>query len=136
MKLLLGWVALAAAIFSCFLFAGCDTLGTTPSTAAAPTAPPKVLASAAVSTHQATAEADMNRKTNPITPYPFTTCAVIRKDFGKEGPKYRRVYQGQEVLICCIPCLNAFDANPDAFMPRIKAAAAAKARGETVNSGW
>ncbi len=136
MKVLPSCVALVAVACHCFLLIGCDTVGTTPSTAAAPTGPPKVLASAAVSTHQATAEADMNRKTNPIAPYPFTTCAVMRKDFGKEGAKYRRVYQGQEVLICCTPCLNAFDANPNAFMPRIVAAAAAKARGETVNSGW
>lgn len=116
--------------------AGCDTLGTSPSAGTAATGTPKVLTSAAESSHNATAEADMNRKTNPISPYPFTTCAVIRKDFDKEGPKHRRVYKGQEVLFCCTPCLNAFDSNPDAFMPRIVAAAAAKARGETVNSGW
>ena len=76
-------------------------------------------------------------KTDPATviPYPFTTCAVIRKDY--EGhPKYRRVYKNHEVLFCCTPCVKAFDANPEPYMPRIIEAAAAKARGETVNSGW
>ena len=70
-----------------------------------------------------------------IVPYPFTTCAVIRRDF-KGAPKYRRVYQNHEVLFCCTPCLNAFDTNPDPYMPRIIAAAEAKARGEEVYSGW
>lgn len=136
MKAVLIRVTLVFAAGLCLLVAGCDTLSPAPAAGTTATGTPKVLGSAVESSHQATAEADMNRKTNPIAPYPFTTCAVMRKDFGKEGAKYRRVYQGQEVLICCTPCLNAFDANPNAFMPRIVAATAAKARGETVNSGW
>lgn len=62
-----------------------------------------------------------NEASASITPYPFDTCAVINKPL-KKNP-IRRVYQGQEVLFCCRPCVKAFDANPDPFMPRIKAAA-------------
>lgn len=62
-----------------------------------------------------------------VKPYPFRTCAVqINRPFKNGKPRYRRVYQGYEVLICCDPCLKAFDAYPDAFMPRIKEAVAAK----------
>lgn len=103
------------------------TSQTSPAATAAATAP----AAAPVSSFKETAKADPAT----ITPYPFTTCAVIRKDL-KGSPKYRRVYQNQEVLFCCTPCLKAFDTNPEPYMPRIIEAAAAKARGETVNSGW
>lgn len=86
---------------------------------------------APASSFQETARADPAT----VTPYPFTTCAVIRKDL-EGSPKYRRVYKNQEVLFCCTPCVKGFDTNPEPYMPRIIEAAAAKARGETVNSGW
>jgi len=92
---------------------------------------PAVTGQAPVSSFKETAKADPAT----VTPYPFTTCAVIRKDL-EGSPKYRRVYQNQEVLFCCTPCLKAFDTNPEPYMSRIIEAAAAKARGETVNSGW
>ncbi len=60
---------------------------------------------------------------NAVIPYPFDHCAVIQKPFDGDGPKHRRIYQGHEVLFCCTPCVRAFDANPDPFMPRIVAAA-------------
>ncbi len=78
---------------------------------------------------------DADRSGQSVRPYPFTTCAIIRKELNGK-PKYRRVYQGQEVLFCCTPCVKAFDTNPVPYMPRIVAAAKAKQRGETVNSGW
>lgn len=64
-----------------------------------------------------------------VIPYPFDNCAVIQKPFGAEGPKHRRVYKGYEVLFCCTPCLRAFDANPEPYMPRIMAAAKDRAAG-------
>jgi len=110
---------------------GCTSSGTNQAEIAAPAAPSS---SAPVSSFKETAKADRENR-GSITPYPFTTCAVIRKDL--EGtPNYRRVYKNQEVLFCCLPCISAFDSNPEAYMPRIVAASAAKSRGETVNSGW
>jgi YHS domain-containing protein len=64
-----------------------------------------------------------------VIPYPFDNCAVIQKPFGTEGPKYRRIYKGHEVLFCCTPCVRAFDANPEPYMPRIMAAAKDRAAG-------
>lgn len=59
-----------------------------------------------------------------VVPYPFDHCAVIQRPFDGEPAKHRRIYQGHEVLFCCTPCVRAFDANPDPYMPRIVAAAA------------
>lgn len=59
-----------------------------------------------------------------ITPYPFDTCAVINKPIKDKRPR-RRVYDGQEVLFCCAPCVKAFEANPEPYVARIRAAMAA-----------
>jgi len=64
-----------------------------------------------------------------VIPYPFDNCAVIQKPFDREGPKHRRIYKGYEVLFCCTPCVRAFDANPEPYMPRIMAAAKDRAAG-------
>lgn len=66
---------------------------------------------------------------NSVIPYPFDNCAVIQRPFDREGPKHRRIYKGYEVLFCCTPCVRAFDANPEPYMPRIMAAANEKAAG-------
>jgi len=66
---------------------------------------------------------------NAVIPYPFDNCAVIQKPFDREGPKHRRIYKGYEVLFCCTPCVRAFDANPEPYMPRIMAAAKDRAAG-------
>lgn len=99
-----------------------------------PTPPKPASSVGSGSSREETLRADRENK-GGIIPYPFTTCAVIRRDY-KGAPKYRRVYQNHEVLFCCTPCLNAFDSNPAPYMPRIIAAAEAKARGEEVYSGW
>lgn len=52
--------------------------------------------------------------------YPLTTCAINGQEF-RNSPKHRRVFQGQEVLFCCTPCVRAFDTAPEAFMPTILA---------------
>jgi len=123
-----GLIVFALALNSCASNKG-DTQ-TAAADAAASTGSP-IPPSATASSFKETARADPAK----TSPYPFTTCAVIRKDL-EGSPRYRRVYKNQEVLFCCIPCVRAFDTNPEPYMPRIIAAAAAKARGETVNSGW
>ncbi|MEM6915865.1 MAG: hypothetical protein AAF491_04790 [Verrucomicrobiota bacterium] len=109
-------------------FTGCTTVDNESTTASVdPNAP---------SSFQKTAEADRKaRETGTaITPYPFDTCAVqFHKGFKNGKPKHRRVYQGQEVLFCCTPCVRAFDMAPDAYMPRIRAAVTASA--DTTGSG-
>jgi YHS domain-containing protein len=137
MKQTLTFAALVAVAFVLGACAGrgdatvAPTAAATSQTSPGATATATASAAAPVSSFKETAKADPAT----VTPYPFTTCAVIRKDL-EGSPKYRRVYKNQEVLFCCTPCLKAFDTNPEPYMPRIIEAAAAKARGETVNSGW
>lgn len=92
--------------------------------AANPAPPPTATATSATSSFKETARLDRELGSQVI-PYPFQTCAVIQKPFDSGGPKHRRIYQGHEVLFCCTPCVRAFDANPEPYMPRIIAAAQA-----------
>lgn len=124
--------SLPFAVIAAALLGGCAVSPEPPAIDAAPLGSPKP--SAPVSSLKETARAD-RESPGAMIPYPFTTCAVIRKDLGAKA-KYRRVYRNHEILLCCTPCLHAFDTNPEAYFPRIAEAAAARARGETVYSGW
>lgn len=53
-------------------------------------------------------------------PYPLETCLVTDEDLESKGGTITRYYQGQELKICCKPCENAFKANPDTFMAKLK----------------
>lgn len=116
-------VALPVGLVLAFLaLTGCTTVDEVSSPVATLTSPE---AGAGASSFKTTAEADnLARQTGAaITPYPFDTCAVqFHKPFKDGKPKHRRVYKGQEVLFCCTPCVNAFDMNPEPYMPRILAA--------------
>lgn len=135
-----------------FLFAAGLGLGLTlvsctsaPETSAPPvaattgnaTAAPAAVSPSAPAPAQAPATAPSLKETqkldrelgNAVIPYPFDNCAVIQKPFDREGPKHRRIYKGYEVLFCCTPCVRAFDANPEPYMPRIMAAAKDRAAG-------
>lgn len=98
--------------------------------AAAPSAPapPRNPATAAAPSLKETQRLDRELG-NAVIPYPFDNCAVIQRPFDREGPKHRRIYKGYEVLFCCTPCVRAFDANPEPYMPRIMAAAKDRAAG-------
>lgn len=142
MKRLLSHVASAAAL----LASGCASIETAGTPAAAPVAvspgaaparsdKPSPGGNSASSAGTATAPsfkdtARLDRELGgQVIPYPFNNCAVIQRPFGPEGAKHRRIYQGHEVLFCCTPCVRAFDANPEPYMPRIIAAAKDKAAG-------
>lgn len=108
-----------------FFLAGCQT--NDPAPAALTEAPSATIPPSFDATKKA--DAAQTRGESAIKPYPFRTCAVqIHRPFKNGKPKHRRVYQGHEVLFCCDPCVKAFDTYPDAYMPRIIEAAAAKER--------
>ena len=69
-----------------------------------------------------------------IKPYPFDTCAVIQRPL-KGKTIIRRVHEGQEVLFCCHPCVKAFEANPEPYMERIRAASPGGAEPPQVEGG-
>ena len=99
-----------------------------PASAASGATPPAAAQTAAAPSFKETARLD-HELGDKVIPYPFNNCAVIQRPFGPEGPKHRRIYKGYEVLFCCTPCVRAFDANPEPYMPRIMAAANEKAAG-------
>lgn len=102
----------------------------TPEPAASPAAAPANAGVAAAAAPSLKETQRLDRELgDTVIPYPFDNCAVIQKPFGNEGPKHRRIYKGYEVLFCCTPCVKAFDANPEPFMPRIIAAAKDQAAG-------
>lgn len=53
-------------------------------------------------------------------PYPLDTCLVIGKPLSKTKRTYTKIYKGQQVKFCCLPCIKAFKANPEAFMHKVK----------------
>ena len=118
-------VLFAAAAAAVLLLSACESNSPADSVSAAPTATKP-------SSFDATMKADYAAATGgpSIKPYPFNTCAVqIHRPFKGGKPKHRRIYQGYEVLVCCDPCVYAFDQNPEPFMPRIREAADRKEGG-------
>jgi len=121
-----------ASVLAAFLLAACAT--TTPATAPAtkvsaspPTAPSPAPTTSQPPVSSFKETARIEKEGASVVPYPFDNCAVIQKAFDSKGPKHRRIYKGHEVLFCCTPCVRAFDSNPEPYMPRIIAAATAKA---------
>lgn len=59
-------------------------------------------------------------ETSEFRLYPLSTCLVTDEELESKGGAIVRYYQGQEIKVCCQPCLNTFKANPEAFMARIR----------------
>ena len=53
-------------------------------------------------------------------PYPLESCLITDEGLESKGDTITRYYQGRELKICCKACENAFKANPDAFMAKLK----------------
>jgi len=54
------------------------------------------------------------------TAYPLKTCLVTGNELGSMGKPITKVYNGQEVKLCCKPCIKKFDANPAKYMTKLK----------------
>lgn len=52
--------------------------------------------------------------------YPLKTCVVSGNELGSMGKPITKVYNGQEVKLCCKPCIKKFDANPAKFLSKLK----------------
>lgn len=53
-------------------------------------------------------------------PYPLEDCLITGEGLESKGGTITRYYQGQELKICCKSCENAFKANPQVFMEKLK----------------
>lgn len=56
-------------------------------------------------------------------PYPLDTCVVSGEKLGGGGMKtYTFIHEGQEVKLCCKPCLRDFRKDPAKYMKKIQEA--------------
>lgn len=44
--------------------------------------------------------------------YPLTKCVVSNEDLGPKGEYIRFIYKGQEMKVCCKPCMKKFKKDP------------------------
>jgi hypothetical protein len=53
-------------------------------------------------------------------PYPLDICIVTSNELGSMGDPYVFVHDGQEIKLCCKPCLAEFEENPAKFLALLK----------------
>ncbi len=52
--------------------------------------------------------------------YPLKTCLVSGNELGSMGKTITKVYDNQEIKLCCKPCIKKFDANPTKYLGKLK----------------
>jgi len=55
-----------------------------------------------------------------VNPYPLKTCLVTGIELGSMGKPITKLYNGQEIKLCCKPCIKKFDANPTKCLGKLK----------------
>jgi uncharacterized lipoprotein YmbA len=79
------------------------------------------LLSACASTPTApTATTDTAAAATGVKPYPLKTCLVTDNALGSMGDDQRFVYQGQEIKVCCEPCVPKFHKNPAKYLAKLR----------------
>ena len=62
------------------------------------------------------------QSTAKAKPYPLKTCVVSDEPLGGDhGEPYVFVHEGQEVKLCCKPCLKDFNKEPAKYLKKIEA---------------
>lgn len=65
------------------------------------------------------------KKDKKPKPYPLKTCVVTDEKLEEGGMKpYTFTHEGQEVKLCCKPCLKDFKKDPAKYMKKIEEARA------------
>lgn len=52
-------------------------------------------------------------------PYTKDTCIVTDNKLGSMGDPVTIYHEGQEIKLCCSPCVAKFEANPDKFLAKL-----------------
>ena len=56
-----------------------------------------------------------------VKPYPLKTCIVSDESIGGDhGEPYVFVHEGQEIKLCCKPCLKDFNKEPAKYLKKIE----------------
>lgn len=58
-------------------------------------------------------------KAPAVIPYTLDTCVVMDSKLGSMGDPIVRVYNGQEVKFCCLPCVEEFEADPEFYLEKM-----------------
>lgn len=54
-----------------------------------------------------------------VKPYPIDTCIVTGNKLGSMGDPVSFVHNGQEIKLCCQPCMKKFKANPEKYLAKL-----------------
>ena len=54
-----------------------------------------------------------------VRPYTLDTCVVMDSKLGSMGDPIERVYNGQEVKFCCMPCVEEFESDPEFYLEKM-----------------
>lgn len=55
----------------------------------------------------------------PVEAYPLDVCIVADTELGSMGEPVSRLHGGQEFKFCCAPCVQKFEADPDAYAAKL-----------------
>jgi hypothetical protein len=56
----------------------------------------------------------------PAKAYPLKTCIVTDNALGSMGDERRFVHNGQEIKVCCKPCIAKFKKDPDKYLKKLR----------------
>jgi hypothetical protein len=61
-----------------------------------------------------------DKKDAKAKPYPLKTCIVSDEKLGGDhGEPYVFVHEGQEIKLCCKPCLKDFNKEPAKYLKKL-----------------
>jgi hypothetical protein len=55
-----------------------------------------------------------------LKPYPLKECIVSGNELGSMGKVVTTAYDGQEIKLCCKPCIKKFNANPAKYLSKLR----------------
>jgi hypothetical protein len=58
-------------------------------------------------------------KASKTKPYPLQTCIVSDEKIGEHGKPYVFTHEGQELKLCCKPCLKDFKKDPAKYLKKL-----------------
>jgi hypothetical protein len=58
-------------------------------------------------------------KGSKAKPYPLETCIVSDEKLGGHGKPYVFTHEGQELKLCCKPCLKDFKKDPARYLKKL-----------------
>lgn len=80
---------------------------------------PRVLGMAAMLATFILATACGDSRVSGARPYPLATCIVTDNDLGSMGDAQSFEHEGQEIKVCCAPCIAKFKENPPRFLTKL-----------------